>query len=523
MNKMTIMGGLSGSALLFMGFMEFVTTKFWNLPSIILVFSGAVLIAVFVVLNFGKIKALAAKRSLLSFGNALAASILVFGIIAMLNYVLDKRNLRFDLTQSKQYSLSEQTKTILRNLTHEVRITAFEDSNNRFFFDHIFTEYMELSDFITYDFVDPNQQPRIARNYGVQTYGDVVLECGNKTQIINGNDEHTLTNALIKVTRGEQKNVYFLTGHGEGDIDDIERTGYSKLKELVEEQNYTVKNLDLGRDQSVPIDCSVLVIIGPTSPLFPAELSAINAFINAGGKVLFMLDPDPSPGMNDFFDAWGVVIGDDMVVDNSGIGRLYGMGVEVPAVSFYGKHLIVKDFARQNTFFPGARSILPKKGGIPPLVEIEPLVITSANSWGEVDIPDRSPETSGAAIEVRYDEGRDLKGPATLGVVVTKRIKEGAPESTEDLNRGAMVVFGDSDFARNIFHGNRPNVNLLMNSINWLAEEEDLVSIPPKIPEDRRITMTAKQAEYVLYFTVLVIPGLILLTGMSVFYRRKNL
>ncbi len=238
---------------------------------------------------------------------------------------------------------------------------------------------------------------------------------------------------------------------------------------------------------------------------------------------MFLLDPDPSPGFIGFFDAWGLHVGNNLVVDNSGVGRLFGMGPEVPAVSRYGKHSIVQSFSRQNTFFPGVRSVTPKRSGIPEMMENESLAQTSANSWAEVDMPGESSERIGDKAVVTFDEGKDTRGPISIAALVTVRLIEGSPDDVVEIPIGALAVFGDSDFASNIFNGHQPNLTLFLNTISWLAQEQDLVSIPPKDPKDRRITMSEKQVTFVLYLTVFIIPGLILLSGVSIFVRRKSL
>jgi len=490
MKKYSASGGIIGAILLFFGALNFLVAAEWDMLTTVLITLGAVFSLQYAVFNFQAVKSVFSKRSTQHLGNAVIASLMVLGILVILNFIFMKRNARYDLTEIKQFTLSELTINVLENLKEDVRITAFERAPNRLIFDSIFKEFQHYSDRIDYEFIDPDQQPAVAKNYGVQAYGAVVFECGDRTEKVNGNKEQTLTNALIKVTREESKTVYFMTGHGERGIEDFGRTGYSNIKDQIINQNYVVKTLDLAREKSIPEDCSVLILNGPESEPFSTELDTIDAYINRGGKVMFLLEPDPAARLTDFMDKWGLRVGNDMIIDNSGVGRLFGMGPEVPLVSQYGKHMIVQDFGQQNTFFPTARSVTPKKSVSVELAEVEPLAVTSRNSWGEVDFPKADQRLSGEKGSVQYDEGSDLRGPVCVAALVTKRLQEGAPEDIADFKRGAMAVFGDADFASNVFSAHNPNVALFLNAVNFLAQEEDLVSIPPKDPQDRRIAMT---------------------------------
>ncbi len=517
MEKITKILGSVGLALFVFGLFNYLTGGVWDVLTKITFFSGIALCVVFSVFNFKEIKQNFNRRFAQHLSNAIIASVLVLALLAMLNFVSNKRNYRIDLTENQQYTLSQQTVKVLENLDEDVDITSFFRSANSSMAEDLFTEYQYHSSRIVFQNVDPDKKPGIAKNYGVTKYQTIILESKGKTEVIEKLDEQTLTNALIKVSRDGRKTVYYVTGHGEHDVEDQDRLGASKVKQLIEEQNYEFKTFELAREKSIPEDCSVLIINGPTSELFPFELDAVETHINGGGKVLFLIDPQPSPAMSGFFDKFGVTAGNDLVIDASGIGQLFGMGPNVPLITNYGAHTIVSDF-NQNTFFPGSRSI-SIQDSLPENITAEWLLQTTDNSWGETEFYNAPKQEEGVAVS--FDETKDLKGPINLGVVVTKKTETVDSTGTTETN-GALVVFGDSDFASNAYAEPR-NTALFMNAVNWLAEEEDLVAVPPKSPTDRRIDMTAKEAKTVMYLSMVFMPALFIISGVMVYIKRRKL
>ncbi len=456
---------------------------------------------------FNAIKKILSLRSVRYGGNTLAVSVILLIILGLVNFIVNRHSYRFDLTAAKQFSLAPQTQKILKNLKKNVRVTAFFKSGEKRQMEDLLKAYRFYSKKFSYEFIDPDRKPAIAKRYGVRTYRTSVIECGDKEEKITSTQEQDLTNALIKVTREGKKVIYFLEGHGENNIDDTGRTGYSSAKKAIEAENYEVKKLILAEKKSIPKDCSILIISGAKKKLFPAELDTIQAYLEKGGKALFLLDPEPSYGFTEFLDKWALKIGNDVVLDVSGVGRLFGMGPAVPLVSSYESHAITRKF-RVMTFYPYARSVTPKKNPGNGLT-VQALFKTNSSSWGETNLKSK---------KASFDKGVDLPGPVTLGVVVTKEVSNDAAGK----KKTRLVVIGDSDFANNSYFGVQGNGDLFMNIVSWLAEEEDLISIRAKRPEDRRVFLTARQARWVMYLTVILVPLAAVGTGIGVYIRRKR-
>lgn len=520
MNKLFIrISGMSGFVLLFAGFVKYLIDGFLSTPASIILSAGLASALVYAAYNLSRLKSFINKRATQHVGNALAVSILLVGIVVMLNYIFNKHNYRIDLTENKQFSLADQTIKVLQNLEEDINVTAFFQSAQQTFVDDMITEYRYYSDKLQYRFFDPNKNPEVAANYGVQAYGVVFLEAEGRSEKIETFSEQALTNALIKVTRDEKKTVYYMSGHGEHDIESLETKGFSTLKDRIIELNYDVKVLNLAREKSVPGNSSVLIINGPKTTMFGTELDSIDAYVNRGGKVLFLLDPPPDPGMVEFFDNWGLIVGNDLVIDYSGVGQLFGYSASVPLVSEYNSsHPIAENF-NMNTFYELVRSVTPKSEDLPPGVTVDWLARTTPQSWGESNFQ-WNEENPDEAISVSFDEAVDIEGPVTIAAIASKSMSRSfAPGNSSD--QGTLVVFGDSDFATNGY-SQTSNSILFLNTINWLAEEDDLVAIPPKSVDDRRITMTAQQTKFLFWLTVVFMPVMVLGTGIGIFIRRRK-
>ena len=230
--------------------------------------------------------------------------------------------------------------------------------------------------------------PALARQYGVESYGTVVLEGGaagqGRTEKVLDADEEKLTNAIVKITRPTRRVVYVLKGHGEREIGASDRPGFSQAKEQMEKANYQVKELFLASDPRVPDDASIVIVPAPRTDLFPQELAALDAYVARAGKVLFMTSPFQASATAKYLSKYGIAVDDDVVIELNPIGQLFGVGPLVPVVGQYDRHPITKDMAGVMTLFPLTRSVAPAKA-MPKGVQVSPLAETSRQSWGETD------------------------------------------------------------------------------------------------------------------------------------------
>jgi ABC-type uncharacterized transport system involved in gliding motility auxiliary subunit len=503
-------------------------SKTWGTGHWALLIAGAVLIIVGVAANYRQILNSMGKRSTKFAGNYVLSLILVIAIVSILNYAGQRHPKRIDTTGSGRYTLAPQTKQLLGKLTRDVEVKAFFPGGEYAPLKELLIEYRTISPRVRYEFIDPDRQPDVAKQYEVTAYGTlqnpisgtqlkfgtVIISYGDRREKIEKKSEEVqeedLTNAIIKVGRSEAKKIYFIKGHGEKDPADTERTGFSEANKAMEAQGYKVETLNLATEGKVPEDAKVLIEAGPTTEPFAQEQQFIADFLNkGGGGLLLMVDPHPAPAFDAFLKNWGVKVDNDLVLDVSGVGRLMGAGPSIPLVTSYENHKITDRF-KAMTFFPLTRSIEPDKS-LPASTTVETLFKSNPNSWGETNLNNR---------QASYDPGSDLKGPLSLAIAAVKEVKPSSESNPAVKSR--VVVTGTSNFPVNAYFPLQGNGNLFLNMVSWLAQDEDLISIRPKSPEDRRLVLSESQMSLLQLIAVFALPGIALIVGIVVVVNRRR-
>ena len=463
------------------------------------------------------------------FGTLATASVLVvLGILAAINYLAARNNKRWDLTAGGQYTLSDQTKKVLHSLEKPVRVTVFAREGESERFRNRLDQYQYESKQLQVEYIDPEKRPALAERLKEATMGTVVFEYDGRVQRVSSDEEQDLTNGLIKVVQGEQHKVFFLQGHGERDLNGSDGRGYAGVKQALGGDNFTAEPLVL-LQQEIPADATSLVLAGPMSDLLQPEVDRLRSYLNRGGKLLVLLDPpqkaDAPPLTNvlALLKEWSVNAGNDAVLDP--LSRLRGAEADVPvAAPPYPFHEITGTF-RMLTAYPFARSMKAAEN-IGAGQQVTSFIQSGPGSWAETDL--KTLTTRGEA-QPNLENG-DTRGPVSLAVAVSAPVKNAAPPPAPAPGGDApakkpetrLVALGDSDFAANAFLNTGGNRDMFLNIVNWLAQQENLIAVRPRDPEDRRITVgTPQQQRLIFWFSVLIMPGLILLAGVHAWWRRR--
>ena len=508
--------------------------------------AGIVLLAAHTMGQWRQIAEFARRRQTRYGAVATSSIVLALGIVVAVNYILSRQNVRWDLTAGGQYSLSDQTRRLLESLESPISVLVFARPGEFPGYRDRLGEYEYVSPQVTVEYIDIDGDPIRARQYDVQSYGTIVFEYEERVERVVSSSEQELTNGLIKAIEGEERTVYFVQGHGERDPASSDREGYSSLAEALARDNLTVETVVLAQTGAVPDDATALVIAGPETDLLPAEADLLRRWLDGGGKLLLLLDPPETvdepgaPNLVALAADWGMEIGTDVVVDASGVGQLLGTDASVPVAASYPPHAITDRF-NLLTAFPLARSVRPVAGGVEGRVA-ETFVETSPRSWAERDLSEL------AGGEVALDEAAgDVPGPIPIAAAVSVVIDDaaggddgepgdgeddGAAGATDESGSEAepeaggtvarVAVFGDSDFAANGAVGIQGNSDLALNALNWLAEQDNLIAIRPREPEDRRITLTADQQARINLLTLLMIPGAVFGIGVYTWWSRRQ-
>lgn len=436
----------------------------------------------------------------------------VLGIVVLANILADRYNKSYDATSNKRYSLSDQTAKIVKGLKQDATITYFDQGTGFSRAKDLLDRYANLSPKVHVEYVDPDKKPQIAREAGVKTYGTAVVQVGLKKEEAKGLTEEGITGAFIRDLKNNTRTICFVSGSGEHRIDDTERNGYSRLKELLGKDNYEAKSFSLLEKAEVPGDCTAIVIAGPSGDYQQTEVDAIRKYVEEnGGRVLFLLDPPLKLGRSEIADnqaladlvqGWGVTLDKDLILDLNPIGQLYGLGPQVALVTSYHAHPIVNEMKGTATGFPLSRSMTVKATG---KASVETLFSSSESSLATSNL---------ASSSVDPRDPKNKKGPLIIGAA-------GSYNTGKEKSQGRFVVVGTSAWAANSFIGFNGNRDFALNAVNWLASDEDLISIRPKDQEDRRITMTRSQVNWVRGVSQFLLPLAVVLAGVSVWWRRR--
>ncbi len=513
-----------GLALLAFELFLYLARATWDIVDWVILGVGVAWLIVAVIFNFSNLREKVITRSARYGLNMFLMIIIVLGIIVFVDILTSKYSKQFDLTENKRYTLAQQTQKILKSLEDDIEILCFytAGASNRMQMEDLLSQYKNYTDKLKYRFIDPDRNPAEAKKYEIKYDGTAVVIYGDKNEKIVGSNEEDLTNALVKITRKQQKIIYFLKGHGEKEIDNTEGLGLSSLKTELEKQQYQVKEIALAQEE-LPEDCELLIIAGPQTDPFEAERKIIEDYISNGGKALFMFEPFSTAELIGTVNNLGFDVGNNVIVEP--VSRIFGGDLHIPVVLKYEEHDITKGL-NVMSFYPLARSVQVQQN-LPEGVTAQGLASTSPQSWGETD------ERALSQGMVNRDEGVDAMGPLTIAAAAIIDIdkfekeeeKEKIEEETEPVvdKKARIVVFGDSDFASNAYFHQQGNSDILLNSINWLAQEEDLISIRPKDAKSTPITLTLTQGRIIFWLPVVILPAAVLFVGFySIISRRRK-
>ncbi len=508
MRRLLDWAGYAGLALLAAAALLPFARPAWASQRWVLAAAGAVLVLVSLLGRPGNLRTVLAGRTARYGVNTAVMIVLLLGIIGLVEAVSYRHNARLDLTENRRHSLSPQTIQLLRGLKTDVNAVAFfrTDQPGKRVAEDLLKQYARYAGGrFAWRVVDPDREPGLARRYGVESYGTVVLETKDRSEKVLDAEEEKLTNGLVKLTREGRRTIYVVQGHGEPDLGSTDRPGFSEAKTALERANYEVKPLVLAREGKVPDGAAAVILAGPRTDLLPPELEALDAYLARGGKLLVManptiLNPGPADSLKPFLARWGIELGDNLVIEVNPIGRLFGIGPEVPLIQQYEPHPITRDLNGITTLFPLTRTVAAAKT-LPAGVSVQPLARTSPDSWGETD---RASLRQG---QVKPDP-QDARGPLTVAAVATR-------------DKARLVVYGTANLAANQFLNVQGNRDFFLNTVSWLAEQEDLISIRPKETRQTPVFLTAQQAWAAFLVPVVALPGVVLVGGVVTLVRRR--
>lgn len=462
--------------------------------------------------------------------SAILGTLLAIGILGMLGFLATRYSKRFDWSEAGVHTLSDQSQKVLAGLESDVEVLALVAKVNDKPMRELLDKYAHASPRFKVEYADPNVRPGLLEQYGITPDelgegGLVRIAIGGDAVKVSELNEDKITNAMVKLTRTGQKLVYFLEGHGEKAIEGEAggaRDGFARAAEALRNENYTAKELLLASTGEVPADADAVIVAGPRRPLLPEESQALEAYLARGGALLVLVDPRVHTELVAQLAAWGVELGDDVVIDRT--LALFGRAMSPFAGRYDPSHEITRDL-RDPTLFHEVRSVKAKSG-------FTEIVFTGEESWAERDLAVLDAEGKAALDE------DDLKGPVPVGVAGRPTLAsdatpaepakaEGEAAEAAEAADGAkreprLAVFGDVDFADNEFLDAYSNRNLFVNSVNWLIGDVEAISIRPAQSRASRFQLSAEQFRTIRSLSLFVLPEAIAVLGVFTWWSRRH-
>ena len=459
-----------------------------------------------------------AKRASRYGSTAILATLLSIAILGMLGFLAERYHVRWDCSEQKVHSLSDQTEKVLTGLERDVEVVALFSPLDAPPIRDLLDRYEYASDrFRVVEFADPNVRPDLLQKYQItpEQLGNGVLRISLGVESVEVSDvgEETVTNAMVKLSRTSEKTVYFLEGHNERAIDGeagSEKNGYSRAAEALRNENYNVETLLLAAKGDVPDDADVVIVAGPTRPLLSQERSALHRYLGRGGALMALVDPRAKTDLLEDLEQWGVDIGDDVVVDRQ--LAVFGRATTPFAQQYSTTHEITRDF-RETTLFNMVRSVRADPAAASSLTEI---VFTGAESWAERDL-DRF--FSEGEAELGAD---DLAGPVSIAIAGSVEVGAAAAGDDAETGLGLLVVVGDADFASNEMVDAYLNRDLFVNAVNWLLGDIEAIAVRPNTSRASRFQPTAEQFQRIRMLSLFVLPQLLAVLGVFTWWSRRH-
>ena len=468
---------------------------------------GLLCLAIYLVNNWQRLKSFSSQRSTKLGFNSILAILLMIGILFIINFLVVRHGGRWDLSETQRFSLAPQTFEVLGQLKEDIHILVFAHERSPGFnaYRDLLDTYSHVSPHIQVSFIDPEKKPRVARKFNITKVDTAVFQRGEQTFQVTKPTEANLTSGLLRVTHDEKKRIVFLEGHGERRIKDMENRGLSFFQERLETQGYEVDRGLFSKDAAILPSTTVLIIAGPREPLINSETLHIQDFVQNGGRVLFLIDPETTSGLDPLLAQWGLTLGPGIIVDPE--DRVSQSSPTALLVRRFTKHAITNGVT--------APLLLPVSQDISfdqtQALEwsFTSLTQSSEESWAETDFSRTDP---------KFQVGEDRKGPFSLAAAL-----EFSDRANHGSSHPSTVIIGNSAFASNAYAKFPGNTDFLLNAIAWLAQEDALMSISAKDPAFEPFIPNPTQEHMLLAIQVFSVPLLLLFLGITIWRRRSQL
>jgi ABC-type uncharacterized transport system involved in gliding motility auxiliary subunit len=436
--------------------------------------------------------------------NSVFAVLLVAAAFLLL-WVVKDSSLQWDLTQSQRNTLTKATLDVLARMKGPITVTAYATARDavqgdlRQQISEFIAPYHRSKPDLTLKFVDPNANPNETRAANVRMNGEMVVQYGKLTEHLTTANEQAMANLLQRLLRGQERLVMYVTGHGEPALDGQKNFDLANFGQQLTNKGFRVTSLNLAVAQEVPDNVNVLVLTAPGAAWQSGEVAKIKSYLVRGGDLLWLIDQAPLHGLEPIAEYLGLILTPGIVIDPvaKGLG-----GQATTAIGYaYGIHPITENFA-YNTAFPFVRQIATRPENSD--WHATQLVQVAQRGWVATGKLDK---------ELRFDKQRDVPGPITVAVALERKVKD---------KDQRVAVFGGSSFLANMYIGNETNLDLGVNVMNWLAQDENLITVQPRSGVDSQLHLTQGAVNLIGVGFLLLLPAAFLFTGGMIWWRRRK-
>lgn len=509
------------------------TAVFWVVLAVTLI-----LTAITVIIEKNNIISLLKTRFVHKAFFGILSLIIILAILVGLYIISINFPIRFDLTQNKSYTVSQQTMDVISRIDSPLSIVVLrspstDPTSADWRSDLLLDQYQRLSKHITVEYINPIEKPSAKSKYQITQVGEIIFSYGQSKQVrVYRKDlttqskvtseplfvgEEKFTQAIYTLLEQESYVVYFTVGHGERQLQDRGGEGLSYVKTYLENENYKVRDLNIILE-NIPTDASLIVIASPVETFSDFEIEKLNNYVKTGGKLLVLYDSfmdrsNFNSNLDVFLSDWGFKTKNDYIID-----PVSSVVIPVNVVPQYTAHPITQTLKEGNVFacLVVARSILSgesKYSG-----SFENIITTSPQGYGKE-------EATFDLSRARFNPRTDIAGPVPLAIAGTYDI-EGRDVPAR------IVVFGDATFALNAyinpeqgqsvdvaFAGNK---DLFMNTVAYLLEARQKITIRPKEASIKNLTLTTTQTNFIRYVAQIGLPCLFGILGILIWFLRRR-